>query len=271
MHKTVHALLALSSAAILASPALATNFVSEPFSYLNGNLVPNGGWATSSGIGTDIQVIGNYAEGDMNQVRADELAFPAQGLTGVTYSSFRVRILQPVSGVPRRNYFAHMKDTGTSNARAKIWVMGAGSSTTTFYFGVSVAGTHPATLRVSAATTRGTRSSRSMTRRPRRFQCGWTQSTSRAATCRCMSPPPRPSMSRPSPCGRATPGPGWRGSSTSMTWVSERPSRTLFPSSRYRRKIPLGAGSRRSTNWHGVPVPDPSRILEQATIKEIPP
>ena len=58
MRKTAIMLLALGLAAAAAAPAFAVSLMTESFTYPNGNLVPNGGWATHSGTGTDIQVLG---------------------------------------------------------------------------------------------------------------------------------------------------------------------------------------------------------------------
>jgi len=133
MRKTVIALLALAStAAFLAAPASATVLLSEGFAYSDGNLVPNGGWATHSGAGgIDIQVVSSRAVGNMNNAPDDNRSFTAQPTTAPTYACFEVTIPNP-NGSPHPNYFAHLKDTGTSNLFARVYVVPVGASGFTF-------------------------------------------------------------------------------------------------------------------------------------------
>jgi hypothetical protein len=133
MRKTAIPFLAIGLAVVLASPALATNLMSEIFAYPNGSLVPNGGWATHSGSGTDIQIVSGRAVGSMLNAPDDNRSFTAQAATAKVYACFNVVI--PSSAVaPDTNYFAHFKDTGTTNFLGRVWL---GASGSTFTFGLS--------------------------------------------------------------------------------------------------------------------------------------
>ena len=98
MRKTVIALVALG---LLATAAFAGNLVNEPFTYANGNLVPNnpglpalGPWANYSGTTGDMQVAGGYATGIVNtSAFANDDALP---FTGQTTSVPDLRLLQRV-------------------------------------------------------------------------------------------------------------------------------------------------------------------------------
>ena len=139
MTRTLIATLALSAAAGLAAPALAGNpLVTETFTYPNGNLVGNGGWATHSGTGSFIQVTGGtavlnqgggsredanvqigstlgagqtfYAGFDFtNSANADIVYFAHFMSTATTFTS-RLFIAPPTSG---GNYTVGISDTST--------------------------------------------------------------------------------------------------------------------------------------------------------------
>lgn len=134
--------LCLASLALLAIavPAMAASFWNETFSYADGNLalapsVSGGVWANHSGsTGTDIQVIGGEAVGNMANSPDDNRLFPAQSNTAKTYACFGVMIPQP-AGVLTSAYFAHFKDSGTFNFGSRVYVAPSGN---TFTFGVSL-------------------------------------------------------------------------------------------------------------------------------------
>ena len=127
MRKTAITLLALGLAAVLASPAMAASFWGETFSYANGNLaiapsVSGGLWTSHSGTaGTDIQVTGGQAIVDMTQSYDDNRTFSAQNATAKTYACMKLRVPEPTGAVVA-NYFAHLKDTGTSLFAARLAV-----------------------------------------------------------------------------------------------------------------------------------------------------
>jgi hypothetical protein len=111
------------------APSYSAVLMSEGFAYANGNLVPNGGWANHSGVGTDIQVTAGRAIVDMLQAPDDNKAFAAQGTTGKTYYCLEV-LIPAISGAPRLNYFAHLKDTGTINFVGRLGVAPSGTGFT---------------------------------------------------------------------------------------------------------------------------------------------
>jgi hypothetical protein len=131
----------LAMLALSASTASAVTLLSESFSYPNGNLVPNGGWATHSGSGAtavDIQVVNGRAVGDNNNAPDDNRTFAAQPTNAPTYACFEVVIPDP-GGQPKVSYFAHFKDTGTTNFFSRVYVLPAGA--TGFTFGLSFSST----------------------------------------------------------------------------------------------------------------------------------
>jgi hypothetical protein len=123
---TLLALLALSAA-----PAFATVLLSESFTYPNGPLPPNGGWANFSGAGTEIQVVAGRAVGDHNSAPDDHILFPAQSTSSKTYACFDV-IIPTFTGQPKAVYFAMLKDAGTSIFVSRVYVVPVAPSGWTF-------------------------------------------------------------------------------------------------------------------------------------------
>ena len=144
MRKTVIALVALGL--VVASSAFAGNLVNEAFTYANGNLVPNnpgapatGPWATYSGATGDVQIVSNYATGVMATsafANDDALPFTAQTALVPTYACFNVYIPCFGSTAPVGAYFAGLKDAGTSNMVARVYVLSQGT-TGQWTFGIS--------------------------------------------------------------------------------------------------------------------------------------
>ena len=114
----------LALAAISASPAFAISIFADGFSYPNGNLVPNGGWANFSGATTDIQVVSGRATGGAigNPANDDHRLFTAQPTTAKTYACF-VANIPAFAGVPKPIYFAMLKDGGTSIFVSRVYVV----------------------------------------------------------------------------------------------------------------------------------------------------
>lgn len=143
MRKTVITLLAL---ALTASVAFAGNLVNEPFTYADGNLTPNnpglpalGPWATYSGSTGDVQIVSNYATGIMATsafANDDAVPFTAQTTSVPTYACFRVYIPCFGETAPLGGYFAGLKDAGTSNMVARVYVLSQGT-TGQWTFGIS--------------------------------------------------------------------------------------------------------------------------------------
>jgi hypothetical protein len=136
MRKIATTLLALGALAAVAMPASATQLLSESFSYANGGLVSvsGGNWTNHSGTGTDITVASGRATGSMANAPDDNRAFTAQSTSACTYACFEVTIPTP-AGPPNLSYFAHFKDSGTSNFAGRVYVMPLASGG--FTFGVS--------------------------------------------------------------------------------------------------------------------------------------
>jgi hypothetical protein len=133
--KLMTAVLAITALAA-ASPALAVNLLGEPFSYPDGGIVAvsGGNWANHSGTGTDITIVSGTAQGDMLNAPDDNRTFAAQGVAAKTFACFKVTIPNPGAGTVSTNYFAHFKDTGTSNFMARVFVAPQGA---TFAFGIT--------------------------------------------------------------------------------------------------------------------------------------
>ena len=124
MRKFAFALSAL--ALVVAAPAMAASLVFDTFSYPNGNLVPNGGWANYSGAVTDIQVVAGAATGGAigNPANDDHILFAPQALTDRTYACFDVTIpTPPVAGQPKPIYFAELKDGAAANLVSRVYVL----------------------------------------------------------------------------------------------------------------------------------------------------
>jgi len=123
----------------------ATNLLTDHFTYPDGNLVPNGGWANYSGTGTDIQVLSGRAVGFGPNAPDDHVLFAAQPVTAKTYACFDVTI-PAFSGQPKPIYFAELKDGGASNLVSRVyvlplaaggWTFGISHSTTSATAGVT--------------------------------------------------------------------------------------------------------------------------------------
>ena len=134
MKKTAIGFAALALVAMATAPAFATVLMSEGFAYSNGNLVPNGGWATHSGTGTDVQVSAGRAVGNMANAPDDNRTITAQSATAKTYYCMEVMIPTPAAAVVT-NYFAHLKDTGTSNFAGRLGIVAGTTSGFRFALG----------------------------------------------------------------------------------------------------------------------------------------
>lgn len=146
MRKTATALLVLGLTAVLAAPALAVSLLSETFTYPDGGLVPNGGWANFSGAAIDIQVVSGTASGSGPNANDDHVLFAAQPIDAKTYACLTVRI-PTIAGAPKPIYFAMLKDAGTSIFVSRLYVLPlAGGGWT---FGISYSSTNATTLGVT--------------------------------------------------------------------------------------------------------------------------
>jgi len=145
MRKIAIAFLAVGLAAVPVSSALATTLLSESFTYPDGNLVGNGGWANYSGATFDIQVATGAASGFGPNANDDHLLWtpgqPAQPTTVPTYACFKVRI-PAVAGAPKPIYFAELKDAGATLLVSRVYVL---PITGGFTFGISNTSTNATT------------------------------------------------------------------------------------------------------------------------------
>jgi hypothetical protein len=140
-------LVAVLAVTLLAVPAMATNFWTETFTYPNGPLVPNGGWATHSGAGgIDVAVSGGTAVGNMANAPDDNRNFGARGPNDATYACMLVSIPAPTTLPVVNNYFAHFKDSGTTLFMGRLFVLPVAGANNAYTFGISV-GSVNATIR----------------------------------------------------------------------------------------------------------------------------
>ncbi len=108
MKKLVTTLLALAAIATLATSAFATLIMSDAFSYPNGTLIPNGGWANYSSPGAgEVTVASGRAVGTGTNAPDDHKLFRAQPTTAKTYACFDVIIPAP-GGAPKPIYLCEL-------------------------------------------------------------------------------------------------------------------------------------------------------------------
>lgn len=128
---------------LLPAMASAVQLLNEPFNYPNGPLNGQGGWASHSGTANQVQVVGNTAQA-VNTVNSEDVnkSFAAQSATAKTYASFKLKVTA-YSGAGT-DYFAHLKDTGTLNFRARVFIS-APTAGGAFRLGIAAtsAGTSP--------------------------------------------------------------------------------------------------------------------------------
>ena len=132
MRKIAFALITLGLV-VAAAPSMAASLVNESFSYPNGNLVPNGGWANYSGANVDIQVAAGQATGGgaPNNQNDDHILFAPQSVTSKTYACFDVMIPAPAAA-PKPIYFAALKDGGAANLVSRVYVLPLANGQWTF-------------------------------------------------------------------------------------------------------------------------------------------
>lgn len=148
--------LACAVAALAVSPSLAFSalVMSEPFSYPDGNLIGQGGWALHSGLITDkpILVTGgairlNQSAGSGQDVNRPHAAFAA---TSTSYAMFKLTVpsIAPGGGAPvhaTADYFAHARPSiNPNNFRARVYVgPPTGGGNFGLYISVTSSGTSP--------------------------------------------------------------------------------------------------------------------------------
>lgn len=118
--------------------AMAGVLMSDNFnSYSNGNLVPQGGWAGHSGLGsTPVQVSGgtiSTVQGGGSREDVNRAAGSTMGAGDVWFAGFDVTITGADPAVA--TYFAHFRDDGTG-FNSRIFVMAGGGGAGTYTFGI---------------------------------------------------------------------------------------------------------------------------------------
>ena len=147
MRKIATPLIVLGLIAAFAVPAMSASILTDTFTYPDGNLAGNGGWAVYSGTPpTDIQVLAGRAEGTGNAAPDDHVLFAAQPTTSKTYACFKVKIADP-GGAPRAVYFAELKDAGASILVSRTYVLPLTAGGWTF--GISHSSTNTTTASIT--------------------------------------------------------------------------------------------------------------------------
>ncbi|GMU32209.1 MAG: PEP-CTERM sorting domain-containing protein [Planctomycetia bacterium] len=125
--------LALAVVALLATPSYGSLLMNEPFSYANGNLVPNGGWTNHSGSGSFIQVNAGVAQLAQGGGSREDANRGFGSATGTLYSAFDVSVDNGNLDV----YFAHMMIGGSTTFRSRVWVIPDPAGAGDFTFAIS--------------------------------------------------------------------------------------------------------------------------------------
>ena len=105
--------------------ANAAIILSDTFTYADGSLVPNGGWANHSGTMGDLLVASGSAV-VQHGVPSEDAHLEFAAVTGNVYYAldFTVNATGPIIGGDYE-YFAHFTDGGTFNFRARLDVVEA--------------------------------------------------------------------------------------------------------------------------------------------------
>lgn len=125
----------------------ASVLLDESFNYTNGPLVAvsGGSWTTHSGTAGDVEVVSGRVDlrvpssEDVNRLLAGQPYTSGSGQT--LYLSFTVNFSGLPTGVGA--YFAHLKGSGTSNYRAKVFAFSGGSAAGQFRLGLAGAANSP--------------------------------------------------------------------------------------------------------------------------------
>ena len=113
----------------------------EPFGYADGPLAAVSGdlWQTHSGTADQLQVVSGEAALDQNQTEDLNTLLPGQPYLAsagvVLYAGFTVRFTQLPSSSGA--YFAHLKGSGSTTFRAKIFALTSGAGENQFRVGIA--------------------------------------------------------------------------------------------------------------------------------------
>lgn len=121
--------------------------LSDTFSYPNGSLLTNSAffWKTHSGTTGQTQVVSGRVQLSQNQSE-DVAAALTNGPyhNDTLYASFTINFSVLPSGAG--NYFAHFKDSGSANFRAKVFATTSGAAPSFFRVGVANVANTPLTI-----------------------------------------------------------------------------------------------------------------------------
>ena len=113
--------------------------INEPFTYLDGPIVGNGGWNWHSGTNGDCQVLNNQLS--LSYALSEDISTNLPGFyvdvnSGtILYSSVKVNFSAlPGSGT---EYFMHYRDAGTSNYRARVSATTSGAAAGKFRIAIA--------------------------------------------------------------------------------------------------------------------------------------
>lgn len=131
-------LFGFTSAALLATgSAFAAPLASDDFSYADGSLVPNGGWATHSGTAGDLLVASGAAVVQHGTPSEDANLGFGDNTTGILKATFDVVVDDNTAiGGSDFEYFAHFSDGGTSNFKSRLSLTSA-TTTGDYSFGIA--------------------------------------------------------------------------------------------------------------------------------------
>ncbi len=113
-------------------------WLSEPFSYADGAVidVSGGTWATHSGTAGEADVTAGALHLTENETEDVNVALPGGPLSdGNLYASFSVSLAALPSG--DGNYFMHLKGSGNTGFRAKVFATTAGAAAGSFRLGIA--------------------------------------------------------------------------------------------------------------------------------------
>ncbi len=141
-------LLNLCAGALLCGTAHAAVILNEPFNYLDGPLttVSGGIWANHNGTAGQLDVASGKA--NVSQLESEDVNAFLSGrpyASGNLYASFIVNFSAlPLTGVG--TYFAHFKDDGTANLKARVFATITGAAAGQFRLGVANGGSTPVVI-----------------------------------------------------------------------------------------------------------------------------
>ncbi|HTH48803.1 MAG TPA: lamin tail domain-containing protein [Candidatus Limnocylindria bacterium] len=155
MLKKLLSAVALIAAVTFLPSVRATVLLSDSFTYPDGPITSNSGgtWVTHSGTAGQAAVLAgvlNLSEGQSEDISATLTGAPiAKDSGAVLYAGFKVKFSALPSGAG--TYFAHFKDTGTSNFRGRIFASTTGAAAGSLRLGISSASATPTLLETDLA------------------------------------------------------------------------------------------------------------------------